>query len=69
MITHSPPYQEAEEIKKYKRKLSFYWMAQSGVGIAGTILNTFVLWIFYKERQSLNTSINTMTRSSFPRNS
>ena len=40
-------------------------MAQSGVGIMGTVLNSFVLWIFWKERQSLNTSINTMTRLKF----
>ena len=58
----SPPYLEVEEIKNYKQKLSYFWLAQSGVGIAGTVLNSFVLWIFWKERQSLNTSINTMTR-------
>ena len=61
----SPPYLETEEIRIYKQKLSYFWMAQSGVGIAGTVLNSFVLWIFWKERQSLNTSINTMTRWSF----
>ena len=62
LILLSPPYLDAEEIKDYKQKLSYLWLAQSGVGVVGTVLNSFVLWIFWKERQSLNTSINTMTR-------
>ena len=62
LVLLSPPYLDAEEIKDYKQKLSYLWLAQSGVGVVGTVLNSFVLWIFWKERQSLNTSINTMTR-------
>ena len=31
------------------------------VGLVGVVLNTIVLYLFYNERQSLTTSVNTMT--------
>ena len=31
------------------------------VGLVGVVLNSIVLYMFYNERQSLTTSINTMT--------
>ena len=68
LILFSPLYLENGQLQNYKRKLSYFWIIQSGVGVAGTVLNSFVLWIFYKERQGLNTSINTMTRCSFSSN-
>ena len=43
-----------------KHKLSYYWLLQSFIGLIGTILNSFVLNIFVKEKRSLATSVNFM---------
>ena len=46
--------------KKKKHKLAKFWLMQSVMGLVGTFLNSFHLFIFYKERKSLWTSVNAM---------
>ena len=43
-----------------RRRLAPLWLLQSGVGLVGAGLNTFILFIFYQERTSLLPSVNTM---------
>ena len=43
-----------------RRRLAPLWLLQSGVGLVGSGLNTFILFIFYQERTSLLPSVNTM---------
>ena len=43
-------------------RLVHLWLGQSVMGIMGSVLNSFVLYTFYTERQSLHTSVNAMTR-------
>ena len=43
-----------------RRRLAPLWLLQSGVGMVGSGLNTFILFIFYQERTSLLPSVNTM---------
>ena len=40
--------------------LSYVWILQSGVSLVGTILNTISLYIFYRERHLLWSSVNAM---------
>lgn len=49
------------DIKREGHPLSRNWLLLSLLGILGTILNSFVLRVFYKNRNALQTSINTMT--------
>ena len=54
----SPSYLDNPEVKRHP--YSFIWLCWSIVGLIGTGLNSFVLFTFWKERQSLNTTVNTM---------
>lgn len=40
--------------------LDALWPLQSLIGILGTILNSFLAYVFYHERQALSTSVNMM---------
>ena len=55
-VLFSPRYFETEGGHPYR----YLWLCQSFVGLIGTGLNSFVLSIFWTERQSLNTTINAM---------
>lgn len=54
-----PEYLDTKEGKK-NHPYSSLWLGWSMVGLIGGVLNSFVLFIFWKERQSLNSSVNTM---------
>ena len=40
--------------------LDAMWPLQSLIGILGTLLNSFLAYVFYHERQALSTSVNMM---------
>ena len=51
---------EAEDVNRANHPLARFWKINSGLGIVGTVLNSFVLYIFYIERHSMVTSVNAM---------
>ena len=40
--------------------LDTLWLLQSLIGILGTLLNSFLAYVFYHERQAFATSVNVM---------
>ena len=54
----SPRHLNTPEVKSHP--YSYLWLGWSLMGLIGTGLNSFVLSIFWTERQSLNTTVNTM---------
>ena len=48
-----------EELRS-EHKLYYLWPLLSAFGMVGTVLNSYVLFVFYSERHSLVTSVNAM---------
>ena len=48
-----------EELRS-EHKLYYLWPLLSAFGMVGTVLNSYVLFVFYSGRHSLVTSVNAM---------